>query len=115
MMLKESTKSIYFEYDLDNDWSSCYFLCDDYNELEEQDDDWASDWSQNVEGPILTDFAEIFSENGFDGSEKAMGITLYLIARTVVVFAKACEKVECIIPICIAFHDQDPIMRVGKG
>lgn len=106
-------KAIYFEYDLDNEWHSHFFICDQYNQLEDQDDDWACDWSDYLEGPTLPEFAEIYSENGFDTTEIAMGITLYLVARTVVAFAKACRKVESKVPICIGFHDQDPIMRVG--
>ncbi|MFT9846038.1 hypothetical protein [Aneurinibacillus sp. REN35] len=108
-----AAKAIYFEYDLDNNWDSHFFICDNYNPPEDQDDDWACDWSNSIDGPILIKFAEIYSENGFDSSEKAMGITLYLLARTIVAFANACKKADSKIPICIAFHDQDPIMRIG--
>lgn len=107
-----SAKAIYYEYDLDNEWSSHFFICTNYHPLLEQDDDWACDWVEELKGPDIVEFAHIYSENGFDKTEKAVGITLYLVARTVVVFAKASRKVKSKIPICIAFHDQDPIMRI---
>jgi hypothetical protein len=157
--------------------------------MEEEDDDWASEWTYNIEGPgsvgvlaikykvIPTAFslvskpfsvyisanstdpgpvelADMYTENGFDTSEKAVGITLYLIAKTLCSFtafslvskpfsvyisanstdpgpsilyvhsdaqslyliAKTLcsfisvrSEVQSNIPICIGFHDQDPI------
>ncbi len=111
---KSSAKAIYFEYDMDNEWSSNFFICDEYNILNEQDDDWACDWIDEVEGETLEEFADIYSENGFDTTSKALGNTLYLVARTVVTFAHVSQKAQTNIPICIAFHGQDPIMRI-KG
>lgn len=105
-------KAIYFEYDLDNEWSSSFFICNSYNSIEEDDDDWASEWIKSFEGPSLDMFGEIYKENGFDRTDKAIGCTIYLIARTVVTFAKACSTIESSVPICIGFHDQDPIMRI---
>ncbi|MFC4104167.1 hypothetical protein [Paenibacillus xanthanilyticus] len=108
----DSSKAIYFEYDLDNDWKSCFYLCNQYNTLEEEDEDWASEWEKHVEGPSHIEFAEIYAEYGFDRSEAAIGNTLYLVARTVVALASVCQTVESHLPISIAFHDQDPIMRI---
>ncbi|QFT87700.1 hypothetical protein FIU87_03460 [Bacillus sp. THAF10] len=109
---KGSAKVIYFEYDMDNGWNSNFFICDDYKELFEEDDEWACDWFEEVNGGSLEEFSEIYLENGFNSTNKALGNTLYLIARTVVLFSSVCQKIETNIPICIAFHDQDPIMRV---
>lgn len=109
-----SSKAVYFEYDMDNDWISNFFICDEYAALGEQDEDWASEWSEEVTGPELLEFADIYAENGFDASEKAIGITLYLVARTVSALASVCQQVQTSIPICIAFHDQDPIMRIKE-
>ncbi|MGE7854719.1 hypothetical protein ACQKNI_00765 [Bacillus sp. NPDC094064] len=110
----EEVKAIYFEYDLDNEWNSQFYICEEYVPLEEEDDDWASEWTYDIEGPKAIELANLYDENGFDTSEKAMGITLYLIARTVCSFISACSEVRSNIQICIGFHDQDPIMRTGR-
>ncbi|HWO97380.1 MAG TPA: hypothetical protein VNM45_13820 [Bacillus sp. (in: firmicutes)] len=111
---KHSAAAIYFEYDMDNDWQSVFFICDDYTMLSEEDDDWASDWISEVEGPDLKEFARIYAENGFDGTEKAIGTTLYLVVKTVTVFGSVVESRKNNMPICIGFHDQDPIMRIQE-
>jgi hypothetical protein len=50
---------------------------------------------------------------GFDRPETAKGINLYLIARTVAVFGRCSERFKDInFAVCIAYHDQDPIMRI---
>ncbi|RFB14709.1 hypothetical protein DZB84_14785 [Bacillus sp. HNG] len=113
---KQKAKAIYFEYDLDNNWDSAFFICGDYSPLEDEDDDWASDWYGNVEGPALEKFSEIHNINGFDKNEIAIGTTVYLIARTVLSFARAYNNVptEDSLAICIAFHDQDLIIRIKE-
>ena len=45
----EEAKAIYFEYDLDNEWDSQFYICEEYFSLEEEDDDWASEWTYDVE------------------------------------------------------------------
>ncbi|MCP1164515.1 MULTISPECIES: hypothetical protein [Bacillus] len=114
MATNEEAKAIYFEYDLDNEWNSQFYICEEYAPLEEEDDDWASEWTYDVEGPKFIELADVYVENGFDTNEKAIGITLYLIARTVCSFISACNGVQSRIPICIGFHDQDPIIRTGR-
>jgi len=110
----EEAKAIYFEYNLDNEWDSQFYICEEYVPLEEEDDDWASEWTYNIEGPRSVELADMYAENGFDTNEKAIGITLYLIARTVCSFMSVCSEVKSNIPICIGFHDQDPIIRTGR-
>ncbi|AFQ11550.1 TPA: hypothetical protein ACG05V_002038 [Bacillus pacificus] len=110
----EEAKAIYFEYDLDNEWDSQFYICEECFSLEEEDDDWASEWTYDVEGPKSIELADVYAENGFDINEKAIGINLYLIARTVCSFMSACSEVQRNIPICIGFHDQDPIIRTGR-
>ncbi|MDR6227244.1 hypothetical protein [Desmospora profundinema] len=109
-----SGKAVYFEYDLDNDWNGHLFVCRNYHPMKVQDDDWACDWSYQIEGPTLTAFAAIYAESGFDRTEKAIGITLYLVAKTVIAFSRHCRKINSTIPLCIGFHDQDPIMRTSR-
>ena len=86
----EEAKAIYFEYNLDNEWDSQFYICEEYFSLEEEDDDWASEWTYDVEGPKSIELADVYAENGFDINEKAIGINLYLIARTV------CSFYECV-------------------
>ncbi|HFK1510421.1 hypothetical protein [Bacillus paranthracis] len=114
MATNEEAKAIYFEYDLDNEWDSQFYICEEYVPLEEEDDDWASEWTKDVKGPKSIELAYVYAENGFDINEKVIGINLYLIARTVCSFMSACSEVQRNIPICIGFHDQEPIMRIGR-
>jgi hypothetical protein len=113
---EQSARAIYFEYNLDNNWDSAFFICEQYNKLEEEDDDWASDWTEDFKGPSLEQFAKIYELEGFDGDDTAIGSTIYLVARTVIVFAKAYQSCadERSIAVCIAFHDQDPIIRMKE-
>lgn len=113
---EQSAKSIYFEYDLDNNWDSAFFICEQYNPLEDEDDEWASDWTMDFEGPMLEQFGDIYKLDGFDKSDTAIGSTIYLVARTVFTYAKAYEALfdESSIAVCIAFHDQDPIIRLTE-
>ncbi|MFB8426641.1 hypothetical protein ACFC4S_32140 [Priestia megaterium] len=110
----QSAKAIYFEYDMDSDWESTFFICDGYSSLFEEDDDWASDWIDEIEGPSNKEFAQIYQENSFDATEKERVITLFLIVRTLVAFAKAVKNIKVDVPLCIGFHDQDPIMRIKE-
>ena len=107
-------QAVYFEYDLDNDWDSAFFLCDSYLSEAAKDDDWAGRYSETVPGPRFREASSIYNESGFDGTDLAKGSTLYLIARTVAAFG----RVACVgpwnLPICIAYHDQHPIVRIRE-
>lgn len=109
-----SFKALYFEYDLDDNWDSCLYACDHYLKLVEEDEDWASEWVYEVSGPSQTLFSDLYAKYGFDSSEEAMFSTLYLIARTICAYKAAVTKFNLSLPICIAFHDQDPIMRLQE-
>jgi len=113
---EHNTKAVYFEFDLDNDWASSFFLCTEYSPLSAGDDDWACEFHHALLGPDLAAFSEIYHENHFDRTEVAKGSTLFLVARTVASFVRAIEGVD--IPpataVCVAFHDQDPIMRIHE-
>ena len=105
-------KAVYFEYDLDNEWQSNFFVCQDYNLQLSGDDEWACDWIDEVKGSDLTSFGDLYIV-GFDSTEAARGANVYLIARTVAAFGRCCEKYQAEkFAICLAFHDQDPIMRI---
>ena len=107
-------KAIYFEYNLDNEWDGTFFLCGSYRSETTEDDDWACNYLETVPGPSFSEASSIYNESGFDGTDPAKGSTLYLIARTVAAFG----RVTCLdpwnLPICIAYHDQDPIVRIRE-
>ncbi|MFU1994063.1 hypothetical protein [Priestia megaterium] len=111
---EQSGKAIYFEYDMENYWESAFFVCDEYSRLSEEDDNWASDWIEEIEGPSHKEFAQIYQENGFNATEKAKAITLFLIVRTLVAFWIVANSIKVDIPLCIGFHAQDPIMRIKE-
>ena len=107
-----NAKAIYFEYDLDNDWQSYFFVCQNYNQQTIQNDDWACDWIDELKGNDFSLFGDLYV-TGFDSTEVAKGVNLYLIARTIATFGRCCEMhQDNNFAICIAFHDQDPIMRI---
>jgi hypothetical protein len=118
-MLKENPRcrTVYFEYDMDNGWSGRFFSCLDYTSREDagdRGDDWACEFDECVEGPSQQEFF-VFYHSGFDAGEEAVAINSYLIARTVASFGRAAQKVdrgEKV--ICLAFHDQAPIMRIAE-
>ncbi|MCG0050770.1 hypothetical protein [Priestia aryabhattai] len=111
---EQSGEAIYFEYDMENDWESTFFVCDEYNSLSDEDDDWASDWIDEIQGPINKEFARIYQENGFDATEKVKAVTLFLVVRTVTALGKVSQSMKVNVPLCIGFHDQDPIMRIKE-
>jgi len=106
-------KAVYFEYDLDNDWQSNFFLCGEYSPEEAEDEDWACDWKAEVAGPEFPAASEVYLENNFDQTPVAKGSTLYLVARTVAACGRCVDKHPLgNLAVCIAFHDQNPIMRL---
>ncbi|NLP52439.1 hypothetical protein [Bacillus sp. RO1] len=113
---EQTARAIYFEYDLDNNWDSAFFICAEYNNLVDEDDDWASDWIEDFDGPSLEQFSNIYEMDGFDRSDVAIGSTIYLVARTVTAFTKAYKSIsdENSTAVCIGFHDQDPIIRINE-
>lgn len=105
-------KAVYFEYDLDNDWQSHFFVCQEYNPPAIGDDEWACDWVDELKGEDLRSFGDLYLP-GFDSTESQKGANLYLIARTISTFGRCCEKFQDNnFAICMAFHDQDPVMRI---
>lgn len=113
---RHSAKAIYFEYDLDNDWQSAFFICDKYNSESAHDDDWACNWTEDFRGPDFAEASAIYRENPFDRTPVAQGSTLFLVARTVASFGRCCEQAGLLaVTTCMGFHDQDPIMRIVEA
>jgi len=105
--------AIYFEYDMDDNWRGSFYLCTEYVPGE---DDWACEWEEVVEGPSLKEFGALIMQHGFDKNDTSIGVTMYLVARTVCTFVKAVDSVKEAksIPLAIAFHDQDSIYHLSK-
>ena len=83
-----SAKAVYFEYDLDNNWRSHFFICPTYSPLSVGDDDWACEWLATIEGPSQPDLGQLYSSK-FDRPDSVLGSTLYLVARTVAAFGRS--------------------------
>jgi hypothetical protein len=113
---KSEAAAIYFEFDLDNAWSSAFFVCPDYRPEVEGDDDWAAEYDDEVEGPDFPEASDLYLENGFDRSDRAIGATLYLVARTLVALGRTVVRTDCgAINVCAGFHEQDPVVRLQEG
>ena len=106
--------AVYFEYDLDNLWAGDFYLCKYYYPESANDDEWACDWMESLDGPQQEELSDIYLENHFDKTPTAKGSTLYLVARTVALYGRGYSEIEtpATLAICIAFHDQDPILRI---
>ncbi|WP_312475732.1 hypothetical protein [Neobacillus sp.] len=54
--------------------------------------------------------------DGFDSNDAAIGSTIFLVTRTETSFTQAYKGLsdESSIAVCIAFHDQDPIIRLTE-
>lgn len=108
--------AVYFEYDLDNDWQSGFFLCGEYNPESAGDEDWACDWIEDFSGPEFPDASDIYCENHFDRTPMAKGSTLYLVARTVSTFGRCLDLCRpSNVTVCMGFHDQDPVLRLVEA
>jgi hypothetical protein len=113
--------AVYFEYDLDNGWEGHFFLCGEYVpqvELETADEgeDWASDWIEQVPGPVQRKLASIYaSQGGFAETPEQAGRTAFLVARTVAAFGRAVEGLDTQgLAVCMAYHDQSNILRIRE-
>lgn len=110
----DKANAIYFEYDLDNNWDSSFFVCQEYTKREFGDDDWACEWLKDLQGPKFEELTEIYADtDNFCKTPEATAITLYLIARTVATFGRIVSRQDINnLAITIGFHGQDPIMRI---
>jgi hypothetical protein len=112
-------KAVYFEYDLDNNWDSHFFVCENYkpikNEYKPGDDDWACDWIEDFALGRFKPFGDLYLPE-FGETEVSRGVNLFLIARTVAAFGRCSDKYASeTLALCMGFHDQDPIVRVNES
>lgn len=111
--VKRKAAALYFEYDLDNDWQSAFFICPAYQPA---DDEWACEFVQDIKGPDAPAFTALYAENGFADTPRACGLTLALVARTVAAFGRCLRRYPAPgLAVCMGFHDQSPILRVQEA
>lgn len=105
-------KACYLEYDPLNRWVSEFFLCFDYAPAKNQDDEWAGDWDEMINGPKVPMFAKLKIYENFGEKDGSVGAYVYAHARVVIEFAKASREFTSPIPICIGYHDQAVVCRI---
>lgn len=110
-------KAVYFEYDIDNDWKSYFYICPEYYPENEEEEEWAGEWEERIKGPSLPAFAKIYDKNGGHGDDDSgNGVTLYLISRTVAALGRALDDIPSTsLAVCIGYHDQEPIWRLQEN
>jgi hypothetical protein len=113
-----NAKSIYYEYNIQNDWASNFYIFSSYNSIKEQDDDWAAGFLaiDKIKGfePAAENIPEL---SGFlyacEGVEERIVVEYYLIARTTAAFGRATEALDLgNIALCAGFHDQQIVTRI---
>ena len=78
-------------------------------------DDWACDYIDHFDIGPFEPFGKLYIP-GFDDTDLAKGVNSFLIARTVATFGRSSDKYASEdIALCMAFHDQDPIVRVYEA
>ena len=100
--------AVYFEYDLDNGWSSNFFICGAYSS---SDPEWASDWQGRVQGPSMPKFAAEY-ESGFATDAVSQGRTVMLVARTLAALIEATGSWPERLVLAAAYHDQDQVTTI---
>jgi hypothetical protein len=102
---------------LDNNWDSHFFVCENYkpikNEYKPGDDDWACDWIEDFAFGRFKPYGDLYLPE-FGETEVSRGVKIFLIARTVAAFGRCSDKYASeTLALCMGFHDQDPIVRVN--
>lgn len=102
--------AVYFEYDLDNAWSSNFFICSTYNAV---DSDWASDWQDHVPGPSMPAFAAPY-DSRFGDDPASQGRTVLLAARTMAAIVDATASWPERLILAAAYHDQGQVTVIRR-
>ena len=102
--------AVYFEYDLDNGWSSNFFICSAYSS---SDSDWASDWQDHVRGPSMPSFAREYA-SGFAADAISHGRTVMLVALTLAALLEATKSWPSDLVLCAAYHDQAEVSTLRR-
>lgn len=105
------SKAIYFEFDMDYDWQSWFFICPIFPERWDRMP--GRDFLEFADGPTMPRFAKIYGELQFIGVAGDTCMIGYLIARTFACFGRASQQfAHSGVTLGIAFHDQDEIIKL---
>ena len=110
-------EAILFEYDMDGDWDGWFYVCPDYEPESADDEDWADEREEQVEGPSHAAFARAFAKHGgLDEDDDAKSAaTLHLIARTMACLMRAIAIARPDgLAVCARFEGQDDIWRLRE-
>ncbi len=112
---QSSMQALYFEFDMDNEWHSAIFLCKEYEPESKADDEWAADFSEDITGPELPPFGDIYGDHAWGDSRPTKSIERYLIARTLAAVGRAASGLDLKgVALCVGYHDQDLVYRVRE-
>jgi hypothetical protein len=107
--------AIVYEFEMENNWAGTFVICPEYTPEEDEDDDWANDCDEEIDGPECPELAE-FYEEGFDSTDAEIGVNAYLIARTVAAFGKCVETMpDSEFAVCIGYNDQELFTRIREA
>lgn len=99
-------QSLYLEFDMRNNWETTLFICESYNPLEAQNDDWACNWTFDLLGPRQRQFSVLHEIHGFDHTNAAIYTNLYMIVLTLLSIIEALKRIMIHMPIVVAYHGQ---------
>ena len=108
---ERTAAAVYFEFDLDNAWSSHMLVCSAYNPKSAGDDDWAAAWDSALAGPKCEALARHY-DSSFGSTNSSAGRSVLLVARTLEAIARATEWWSPELPLCAGYHDQDSLTRL---
>ena len=95
---------------MDYEWRSKFFICP--RSPEKWDRLLGVDYTEELEGPSLPEFALIYAEHCFMPNPKDIAVTSYLIARTFAAFGSASDSFRSAgLAIFAAFHDQEAMLK----
>jgi hypothetical protein len=112
--LPRDVAAIYWEFDVDNRWSSAFFLCRSYRSEEDGDDEWASDFDPalTIAGPSMPLLASQLAST-WNGSPRDAAVNAFLVARTIASIGRASTNWGHQVPLCAGYHDQWVVFRVA--
>lgn len=111
---EQEAAAIFFEYDMEHDWSSTLHICQEYNPEDEEDDDWSKEADEELDGPECPELAALY-ESDFDSDDEERAVNGYLIARTVAAVGRCIEEMpDSDFAVCVGFPDQDLLTRIRE-
>lgn len=113
---ENSTKAIYYSYDQNDYWKGSLLFCKNYVQKENVkkpgDDDWASEWDEELELPAFEEAYEVYKKSKGFFSKKYVGVTLYIASKIMKDLNQVAENLKVTnLSICMHFM----IIRDGRA